>query len=269
MVAFNDPQATRGCALLEEIAVAAENLLNLGPREDGDAGLEKVARSAAIIDGALGVCALIRSNGQSHAPTVARSLMELLGDIYWLCQSPQYFYRLQLTASRRVRCDATDFIRVNRHNPIFVRNIDQQREMARWEKQKITTLLKEFPGLKALGVGERVAAPGLPPAVEYIYGIFSKEAHHDAFAIRQRMQGMGPVKIGDTLTISQVLRTLGLTGLIVVAAMEQFPRFVSIPSEVAMTRIEFAQGLSQALAAMWSIVDPPRATPNQTPNEKL
>lgn len=262
MTTASDSSVLRATRLLEEIVMAAEELFNAGPREGGHVGFEKVARSAAILDGAIAISVLSRSPGQWHVATIARSLMELVGDLYWLCHDASYVQRLKLTASLHVRRDATDFLRLHGRDPQFERNVAQQREMARREKEAIRALLMERPGLKELRIGERLAAPGLPPIVEYVYGVFCKDAHHDAFAIQQRMDSSGAVRIGLGMPVNHLMRTIAFAGLLVVVAMERFPSFVTVLPEVVNSKLRYAQGLNQALGALWNVGS---TTPSSVP----
>lgn len=160
-----------------------------------DLAFFKAALAATIHDGLGSTIVLVERNAHSHLDTIGRSMLEALGDLYNLCDTPNYLKSLQLDSARHVKAAAEDYIRYRHDVPDAAHILEVAKARAREAGQVIRELdSQKGPQLKT---GDRVVAPGLPEDVQGLYTLSSFDTHNDLTALVRRH------RMGDRLLLGR------------------------------------------------------------------
>lgn len=242
----NDERIRPSLEIAENIANGAAGLLAAGTYSSDEVTRVKAMLAVTILDGLVGVIALLRSHGQCHAATIVRSMMEALGDLYHLCSDGGYLNRLQLTSALAEQRNAETFIRLRAADPDMAKMVDAQKEIARDAKRKVEAL---SVNTKRIEPGERVSTPDLPPDYVAIYSTNCVEAHHDIVALARRHFRGNQLVFGDTLSVSNALVALVQGCLMVVMMAGRISQFATNLPKDAEATIRSLQMQAQAVGS--------------------
>lgn len=174
-------------------------------REIEGAMLAAACLSATITDALVATVEVVDSPGQSHAGTLARSMIEAFVDFELLCLDPENLKHLRVTAAHGTINTLSAWLR--HHNDIGAdaarvartrREIDEARSL-------ITAL--ESAGARRLRMADKFAALGPSFAQSETFWLhFCTSAHNDLSALASRhLRGEHMLTIGETLTDGQAI----------------------------------------------------------------
>jgi hypothetical protein len=114
MVALNDAALAPALSLGDDVAQAGVDILAECSYGNDDLSIAKAMLGSTIVDGLTAILALLRSYGQAHADTIARSMFEAVGDLFHLCATEDdgkaYLHRMEMNSALMRQENAEDLI---------------------------------------------------------------------------------------------------------------------------------------------------------------
>ena len=235
MTALDDKLLAPALSLGDDVAQAGVDILSECTYGSDDLSVIKAMLGSTIIDGLTAILALLRSYGQAHASTVARSMFEALGDLFHLCSAADdgkaYFQRMEMSSALIRQDNAEDMIRRRLGDQHSAMTLAVAKDTAKDAKQTIAKLSGVGVAKERLRVSSRVNAPELSDEIVGLYTEFCLDAHHDMVSLRKRHFRGNELVIGDTLDLNSAFAPLACGTMIAVSAatpFRLFPRAVSI-----------------------------------------
>jgi hypothetical protein len=126
MVALNDNALAPALSLGDDVAQAGVDILAECSYGNDDLSIAKAMLGSTIVDGLTAILALLRSYGQAHADTIARSMFEAVGDLFHLCAAEDngkaYLHRIEMNSALMRQESSADMIcrRLGDHDSALV-----------------------------------------------------------------------------------------------------------------------------------------------------
>lgn len=229
MVALNDSVLAPVLALGDEVAQAGVDIVAESSYGNDDLSIAKAMLGCTIVDGLTGILALLRSYGQAHADTIARSMFEAVGDLFHLCAAEDngraYLHRMEMSSALISQENAEHMIcrRLGDEDSALV--LEVAKDMAREAKETIAKLTDLGVAKERLSIRTRVNAPALSNELLGVYAEVCFDAHHDITALRKRHFRGNKLVVGDTLNAMSAYKSLSLGTMIAVASASRFNLF--------------------------------------------
>jgi hypothetical protein len=180
---------------------------------------------ATILDGLAAVNALVPSNGQGHAPSIARGMIEALVDLVLICKSGNYADCLLLRSQQNTRIYVQHAIAVT---AAFKECNDEKEALIaalREVNAQITDL--EARGARTMEFDEKLTKSDLDPKMRFYWARWIASSHNNFDSLLDRHWRDGHLQIGDTLPDEQAVPMMGVAIAIACEAMIHLHRFSS------------------------------------------
>jgi hypothetical protein len=192
-----------------------------------------------------GVLALLESPAQTHAPVLARTMVEALVDLKNLVADPDYLDQLRFDNADQQLKTFAGF----RDDPDVGLDEEERRGLDRWIAIEQEIYNRTYtPERKACSVYKKFERAGMLDTYQTAYRFLCSFSHNDLNTLRARHGGGARLRFRQPLPPETLAKILGLAANLYAGAIRTAPSFSTISEDTASASADWVTAVTVGLA---------------------